>query len=72
MTCVIRFDIYRNGVDRNRPQPGVRLRVAANRPLGEDDVDVDGDRHQITSFSSACICAASASRASSGGAPAAL
>jgi len=39
-------------------------------PLGEHDVD--GERHRITSFSSACISAAAASRASLGGAPAAL
>src|SRR6185312_17449326 len=31
--------------------------------LGQHHVDVDGDRHQITSSSSACICVASTSRA---------
>lgn len=30
-------------------------------PLGEHDVDVDDDQHQITLFGSACICAARAS-----------
>src|SRR4051795_11876452 len=32
-------------------------------PPGQHHVDVDGDRHQITSSNSACICAASTSRA---------
>src|SRR5215470_16239708 len=32
-------------------------------PPGQHHIDVDGDRHQITSSSSACSCAASTSRA---------
>src|SRR5829696_6684139 len=32
-------------------------------PSGQQHVDVDGDRHQINSFNSACICVASTSRA---------
>ena len=55
------------------PDPRAGLAFAyGHLPLDEHDVDVDGDRHQLTSFGSACICAASASGASSGGAPAAL
>src|SRR6476619_2356619 len=41
------------------------VRELAHRhlPPGQHHVDVDGDRHQITSSNSACICAASTSRA---------
>src|SRR4030095_10435031 len=41
----------------------VRELAHGHLPLGQHHVDVDGDRHQITSSNSACICAASTSRA---------
>src|SRR3954463_5844074 len=41
----------------------VRELAHGHLPLGQHHVDVDGDRHQITSFNSACSCAASTSRA---------
>src|SRR3954469_12688871 len=41
----------------------VREVAHGHLPPGQHHVDVDGDRHQITSSNSACICAASTSRA---------
>src|SRR5918912_3414647 len=41
----------------------VRELAHGHLPPGQHHVDVDGDRHQITSSNSACICAASTSRA---------
>src|SRR5215217_4400465 len=41
----------------------VRELAHGHLPPGQHYVDVDGDRHQITSSNSACICAASTSRA---------
>src|SRR4029453_8444733 len=45
----------------------VRELAHGHLPPGEHYVDVDGDRHQITSSNSACICAASTSRATAWG-----
>src|ERR1044072_4118186 len=41
----------------------VRELAHGHLPPGQHHVDVDGDRHQITSSNSACICDASTSRA---------
>src|SRR4029453_15043608 len=41
----------------------VREFAHGHLPPGQHHVNVDGDRHQITSSNSACICAASTSRA---------
>src|SRR3984885_10584110 len=46
-----------------RDPHAVREFAHGHLPLGQHHVDVDGDRHQITASSSACIRAASTSRA---------
>src|SRR6185369_15709714 len=55
--------VLEHGQVGGRDPDAVRELAHGHLPPCQHHVDVDGDRHQITSSSSACSCAASVSRA---------